>query len=95
MVLLGLYTLVSRHYKGTIVAKLPFEAPWLIKSAVQRGIDSTDLTDCSMTYIYVICSAGLRPNIQKLLGFAPPRQAVQKNPFGIDESDLDPDKKGR
>ena len=35
-----------------------------------------------MTYVYVVCSAGLRPNIQKLLGFTPPRQvAQQKNPF--------------
>lgn len=83
VVLLILYTLTSRYFNGMIVAKLPFEAPWLIKGATQRGISTEDLTDCSMTYIYVVCSAGLRPNIQKLLGFTPPRQAsmAQQNPF--------------
>ena len=80
--LLILYTLTSRHFSGQIVAKLPFEAPWIIKGATQRGLNTGDLTDCSMTYVYVVCSAGLRPNIQKLLGFTPPRQvAQQKNPF--------------
>lgn len=34
-----------------------------------------------MTYIYVVCSAGLRPNIQKLLGFTPPRQVAKQMPF--------------
>ena len=82
MALLILYTLTSRHFSGQIVAKLPFEAPWIIKGAAQRGLNTGDLTDCSMTYVYVVCSAGLRPNIQKLLGFTPPRQvAQQKNPF--------------
>ncbi|QDZ21896.1 integral membrane protein EMC3/TMCO1-like [Chloropicon primus] len=79
--LLILYTLTSKHFSGRIVAKLPFEAPWIIKGATQRGINSGDLTDCSMTYIYVVCSAGLRPNIQKLLGFTPPRQVSKQNPF--------------
>ena len=36
------------RYSGIIVAKLPFEAPWPIKSAVRRGLDSDDLTDCSV-----------------------------------------------
>ena len=68
-------------FSGLIVAKLPFEAPWIVKGATQRGIDTEDLTDCSMTYIYVVCSAGLRPNIQKLLGFTPPRQIAKQMPF--------------
>ena len=79
--LLILYTMTSKYFSGQIVAKLPFEAPWLIKGATQRGLDSEDLTDCSMTYIYVVCSAGLRPNIQKLLGFTPPRQVAKQMPF--------------
>ena len=73
--------MASKHFSGQIVAKLPFEAPWIVKGATQRGIDTGDLTDCSMTYIYVVCSVGLRPNIQKMLGFTPPRQVSSKNPF--------------
>ncbi len=68
----------SKTFSGKVVAKLPFNAFWPIKSATQRGIETEDLTDCAMTYIYVICSAGLRPNIQKLLGFTPPRQMTSQ-----------------
>mmetsp|Transcript_804 Transcript_804/g.1641 ORF Transcript_804/g.1641 Transcript_804/m.1641 type:complete len:185 (-) Transcript_804:693-1247(-) len=79
--LLILYSVTSKSFSGKVVAKLPFQAFWPIKGATQRGIETEDLTDCAMTYIYVVCSAGLRPNIQKLLGFTPPRQMSTQNPF--------------
>jgi hypothetical protein len=41
-----------------------------------RGLPGNDPTDCSMVFLYFLCSMSIRTNLQKLLGFAPPRAAA-------------------
>ena len=70
-----------------VVAKLPFEPFGLLSSMTHRGILSNDKTDCSFIFLYILSNIVLRPIIQKILGFAPPRSSNQfPNFFGQNES---------
>lgn len=82
MFIIGLFTvffisLFSGLFQGIVVAKLPFVPFKLISGMSHRGILSNDLTDCSFIFLYVLCNVSFRPIIQKLLGFAPPRNTNQ------------------
>ena len=82
MFIIGLFTvffisLFSGLFQGIVVAKLPFVPFRLISGMSHRGILSNDLTDCSFIFLYVLCNVSFRPIIQKLLGFAPPRNTNQ------------------
>ena len=72
-------SLFHNIYQGIVVAKLPFEPIGLISGLTHRGILSNDFTDCSFIFIYILSNFCIRPVIQKLLGFAPPRT---NNQFG-------------
>lgn len=45
---------LNRYYSGIVLAKLPFEPIWLVKGISHRGIEGSDLTDCSFVFIYVL-----------------------------------------
>mmetsp|Transcript_12836 Transcript_12836/g.24386 ORF Transcript_12836/g.24386 Transcript_12836/m.24386 type:complete len:190 (+) Transcript_12836:104-673(+) len=77
LVLFVLYRVLSSTYDGVPVAKLPFEPFGWITKLSHRNLPGDDLTDCSMAFLYVLCSISCRVNIQKLLGFAPPRMLSQ------------------
>jgi len=46
-----------------------------------RGILSNDNTDCSFIFLYILSNFVIRPILQKVLGFAPPRGGNQFNNF--------------
>lgn len=82
MFMIGLFTvffisLFNGLFQGIVVAKLPFIPFRLLSSMTHRGILSNDYTDCSFTFLYVLCNVSFRPIIQKILGFAPPRGGNQ------------------
>lgn len=70
-----LYRFVAAQYTGIIVARLPFEPFKLLRSMTSRGLDTDDITLCGFGFIYSLATMALKPNIPKLLGFAPPRSA--------------------
>eukprot|EP00245_Coleochaete_scutata_P007628 TRINITY_DN23120_c0_g1_i1.p1 TRINITY_DN23120_c0_g1~~TRINITY_DN23120_c0_g1_i1.p1 ORF type:complete len:183 (+),score=39.50 TRINITY_DN23120_c0_g1_i1:90-638(+) len=78
------FGLLSSLFEGKPVAKLPFTPFVFIQKMTHRGLPGDDPTDCSMAFLYFLCSMAIRSNLQKILGFAPPRSAGQ-NPFGIPE----------
>jgi len=76
LTLISLFGILNSQFGGKVVAKLPFE-PWpLVRSISHRGLSGTDFTDCSMAFMYALCSISIRTNLQKLLGFAPPKLIV-------------------
>jgi hypothetical protein len=79
VVLLGVFAMLNRWFDGTRVARLPFEPPRFMRSMTHRNLPGEDYRDCSMAFLYFLCSMSIRPNVQKALGFAPPRGAP--NPF--------------
>ena len=72
VIMITLYGLLDSRFDGVVIAYLPFEPIALIRSISHRNLIGTDFYQCSMTFFYVLCSFGIRPTIQKILGNAPP-----------------------
>ncbi|KAK8444289.1 hypothetical protein SEVIR_9G111400v4 [Setaria viridis] len=75
-VLFVVFGLLNSLFEGRTVAKLPFAPVPLVQRMSHRGLPGNDPTDCSMVFLYFLCSMSIRTNLQKLLGFAPPRAAA-------------------
>ncbi|KAG0450424.1 hypothetical protein HPP92_020984 [Vanilla planifolia] len=76
VVLFVIYGLLNSMFEGRAVAKLPFSPVSIVLKMSHRGLRGDDPTDCSMAFLYFLCSIGIRTNLQKFLGFAPPRGAA-------------------
>ncbi|XP_020576235.1 calcium load-activated calcium channel-like [Phalaenopsis equestris] len=75
VVLFVIFGLLNSMFEGRAVAKLPFSPVSFVLKMSHRGIRGNDATDCSMAFLYFLCSISIRTNLQKFLGFAPPRGA--------------------
>ncbi|XP_052172011.1 uncharacterized protein LOC127787955 [Diospyros lotus] len=75
-VLFVVFGLLNSLFEGKPVAKLPFVPARLIQKMSHRGLSGDDPTDCSMAFLYFLCSISIRTNLQKFLGFSPPRGAA-------------------
>ncbi|KAF7849917.1 hypothetical protein BT93_L0135 [Corymbia citriodora subsp. variegata] len=75
LVLVVVFALLNSLFEGKPVAKLPFTPFGLVMKMSHRGLPGTDATDCSMAFLYFLCSISIRTNLQKFLGFSPPRGA--------------------
>eukprot|EP00897_Mesotaenium_endlicherianum_P004922 jgi/Mesen1/4458/ME000227S03478 len=84
--LLLIFGLLSSLFDGKAVAKLPFVPFRFFQKMTHRGLPGEDATDCAMVFFYMLCSISIRPNLQKLLGFSPPRSAAGPNPFAPPEA---------
>jgi len=73
LTLVSLFGILSGHFSGRAVARLPFEPISLVRALSHRGLEGGDATECSFVLVYILCSISFRSNIQKLLGFAPPK----------------------
>jgi len=78
--MIGLFGFLNSMFDAKVVAKLPFEPISIIQNLSHRGLAGEDYTDCAMVFIYVLSSMCIRPNLQKVLGTAPPKGA---NPMGF------------
>ncbi|KAB2608069.1 transmembrane and coiled-coil domain-containing protein 1 [Pyrus ussuriensis x Pyrus communis] len=73
LVLFVVFGLLNSLFEGMAVAKLPFKPFGLVMKMSHRGLQGEDATDCSMAFLYFLCSISIRTNLQKFLGFSPPR----------------------
>lgn len=71
--------LCNSLFHGRVVAKLPFIPIGFLKGVSHRNIAGDDLTDCSFIFLYMLCTMSIRANVQKILGFAPSRSAMEQN----------------
>ena len=46
--------LINSWFYGKVVAKLPFQPYSIISNLSHRGVEGEDLTQCGMTFIYVL-----------------------------------------
>ncbi|GAB0488867.1 hypothetical protein MMPV_000080 [Pyropia vietnamensis] len=68
------YRLLSSVYAGTIVARLPFEPPPFVRGMTHRGLpEGTHPADASFAFVYAVATMALKANLQRALGFTPPR----------------------
>jgi uncharacterized membrane protein (DUF106 family) len=70
--ILGMFNSI---FQGRVVAKLPFTPFSMIQNLSHRNLEGDDMSDCSFIFLYILSTMSLRANIQKCLGFAPPRSA--------------------
>ncbi|XP_050226349.1 uncharacterized protein LOC126676231 [Mercurialis annua] len=75
-VLFIVFGLLNSLFEGKVVAKLPFSPIAIVRKMSHRGLQGDDATDCSMAFLYFLCSISIRTNLQKFLGFSPPRGAA-------------------
>ncbi|KAF5737362.1 transmembrane and coiled-coil domain-containing protein 1 [Tripterygium wilfordii] len=76
VVLFIVFGLLNSLFEGKTVAKLPFKPFGIVMKMSHRGLPGDDATDCSMAFLYLLCSVSIRTNLQKFLGFSPPRSAA-------------------
>lgn len=76
LVLFVVFGLLNSLFEGKVVAKLPFHPITIVRKMSHRGLKGDDSTDCSMAFLYLLCSISIRTNLQKFLGFSPPRGAA-------------------
>lgn len=81
MVLFVVFGFLNSLFEGKAVAKLPFVPLRIVYKMSHRGLVGDDSTDCSMAFLYFLCSISIRTNLQKFLGFSPPRGAAGANGF--------------
>ncbi|XP_073273784.1 uncharacterized protein [Primulina huaijiensis] len=83
LVLFMVFGLLNSLFEGKVVAKIPFVPIKLVQKMSHRGLLGDDMTDCSMAFLYLLCSISIRTNLQKFLGFSPPRGAAGAGLFPI------------
>mmetsp|Transcript_9690 Transcript_9690/g.16811 ORF Transcript_9690/g.16811 Transcript_9690/m.16811 type:complete len:178 (+) Transcript_9690:71-604(+) len=66
-----LYYALNTIYDAKVVAKLPFEPFPIFRFLTHRNLIGNDYTDCSMAFLFSLCSLSVRNHIQKMFGFAP------------------------
>lgn len=88
VVLFVVFGLLNSMFEGRVVAKLPFSPVSLVQKMSHRGIPGGDPTDCSMAFLYFLCSISIRTNLQKFLGFSPPRGAAGAGLFPMPDSKI-------
>ncbi|KZV37917.1 transmembrane and coiled-coil domains protein 1-like [Dorcoceras hygrometricum] len=76
LVLFMVFGLLNSLFEGKAVAKIPFVPIRVVQKMSHRGLLGDDMTDCSMAFLYLLCSISIRTNLQKFLGFSPPRGAA-------------------
>jgi uncharacterized membrane protein (DUF106 family) len=76
LVLFVVFGLLNSLFEGKVVAKLPFMPIGFVRKMSHRGLSGDDATDCAMPFLYLLCSISIRTNLQKFLGFSPPRGAA-------------------
>ncbi|ERN11134.1 hypothetical protein AMTRI_Chr04g180920 [Amborella trichopoda] len=86
LVLIIVFGLLNSLFEGKPVAKLPFSPSGFVQKMSHRGLPGDDPTDCSMVFLYFLCSMSIRTNLQKILGFAPPRGAPSTGLFPMPDS---------
>lgn len=67
---------LKASYEGMIIARLPFVPFSFVQSVSHRSIVGSDMQNCGMIFIYMLCSMSIKPNLQKLLGHTPPKTAL-------------------
>ncbi|KAL3534126.1 hypothetical protein ACH5RR_002587 [Cinchona calisaya] len=83
LVLLINFGLLNNLFEGKPVAKLPFVPSQVVHRLSHRGLSGDDMTDCSVFFLYFLCSIAIRANLKKLLGFSLPGEAGHGKLFSM------------
>ena len=48
--------LMYSYFEGKVIAKLPFQPASFISGLTHYGLEGSNMRECSMTFIYVLCN---------------------------------------
>ncbi|KAL7161638.1 hypothetical protein ACSBR2_042165 [Camellia fascicularis] len=83
LVLFVVFSLLNSLFEGKAIAKLPLVPARIVQNMSHKGLQGDDPTDCSMAFLYFLYSISIQTNLQKFLGFSPPRGATRARRFPI------------
>jgi len=72
-----IYAILCSSYEGVVVARLPFEPFEALDFLARRGLLGDDRRECSGALLYSLALVSFRSNLQKALGFCPPKKFAQ------------------
>ena len=75
--LFAVFGLLNNLFDGSAVAKLPFVPFPLIRGLTHRNLPGNDDTDCSMMFVYLLCSFSIRASVTRYFGFSPKGNQMQ------------------
>jgi uncharacterized membrane protein (DUF106 family) len=76
MFIVGVIIFVTYYWLGTYfdaipVARLPFQPMMISQMVTHRNLPGEDYGQCSMTFLFVLCSMSVRNQVQRAFGFTP------------------------
>ncbi|KAL7135315.1 hypothetical protein ABFS83_11G085400 [Erythranthe nasuta] len=57
------FGLLKSLFKGKVVAKIPFVRIRLLQKMSHKGLTGNDMTDCSIAFLYSLCSISISTNL--------------------------------
>ena len=78
------FYIMTQRYSGVVVARLPFAPFRFVQNLTHRNLAGDDVTECSVVFLYAVCSLAIKGNLAKALGFAPMK--TNNDPFGISKA---------
>eukprot|EP00310_Coccolithus_braarudii_P013263 CAMPEP_0183352084 /NCGR_PEP_ID=MMETSP0164_2-20130417/27456_1 /TAXON_ID=221442 /ORGANISM="Coccolithus pelagicus ssp braarudi, Strain PLY182g" /LENGTH=212 /DNA_ID=CAMNT_0025524437 /DNA_START=25 /DNA_END=663 /DNA_ORIENTATION=+ len=76
---LGALAWMYNKYSGIVCARLPFSFSFL-SMITHRSLPGEDWTECSVIFLYMLCSLAIKPNLQRFL-HVPSAISVSMDPF--------------
>jgi calcium load-activated calcium channel len=70
VLMMFVFAMMNRFFRGLVVARLPFVPIWPLKGLAHRGLTNPNVTDASASLIYVLSSLVFRQTTQRMLGHA-------------------------
>ena len=70
MVCMGM---LNSWFSGTVAARMPF-TPWgMFQGITHYGIESSDMTLCSITFVFILSQMSLGQYLKKMISLEGPR----------------------
>jgi hypothetical protein len=77
IMMMGSMYLVNNHFYGKIIATLPFQPIGMVSNMSHRGIDGDNMSQVSMTFIYILLQMATRGCASKITGSEGPRMPIE------------------
>lgn len=96
---LSVLGILNNIFDGIIVAQLPFVPFNMMRSITQRGLifnnisilTDTELSYCSMMFIYILSSITFKTSLQRITGLVTPTIVTSNsNPWSVPEESFEP-----
>ena len=83
LVSLACIRIMFTTFKGTVIARLPFQPASFISGLSHYGLEGNDMQQCSMTFVFILMNLTVGNYCKKVLSLEGPRiNMPQPSPWG-------------